>query len=939
MKYFNGTNWRDIIILYRRQGDEIVEDRIRPSSFQWYFCVKKRDFLRYRELFKDFLHRGLVIRYGDDGDFVKIYCSNKNLWNNDFEVDAKTQILEELDKKVQTYEADLSSLERYVLDKNIQIEDDYQIGYFDIETKDVSHKLIVGNSPILSIALVDDLGNEYVWCSSNERKLLIKAMEKLSQYQILCGWYSKGFDWDYIRARCKCYGLRFPLWHVNHVDMMEWFTEAVRTGGIKEKVPSFSLDNVAQQFLGRKKTEGVSRGHGAIWRLFNENPDLLKEYNKNDCRLLKELDDKLHITEQIIRECKICGTFISRKSHTELIDKYLLRLARKRGTRLPTRIRDRKRPLPPPGGRVYLKKPGLYDNVLAFDFSGFYNSIMRTLNIGIDTIRTFHELRGERYSEKKLTLAPHCYLGNYVVGEMYKKLSDYDNEIITRKVNPLKESMQVRFLTDASFELVKEKAQEVLRELQDKFTLDEENFAKYILQIRKFKGRVLVQSRRYVFFIDAPSIVIEALESFTEERNKFKKKLKELIAKGVEENDPEYVSAKIMNNAFKLLGNVIYGQAAYPKSRLYNENIPPSITIGAQICINILARWFEKNNCDVIYIDTDSNYVQIRDYTKEKQMALVDKVKNEFNEYLKKNLCSIFKIDPAKFCVELEFEKVWKRAAFFTKKRYAGLAVWDKSHGDIEKIDITGLDFVRRETIEFAAKLQKKLLSILLKSKKIPDSRKIYDWVKKIREKFFNTDWNEGNIHLLTKRVIIRKKPEEYRTEPVHSRIQRKMEARGDTIEYGSILEYVIIENTRKNMRDGEEVSFFLKNRELYNLNLHAYWNKEIYSKIRKILQCIFPEEDWFSLDTVINERSDKRFSQLQRRSLKVKEREKTLDMILSYKYFDRSQRLKLIEGFIAMEKEYFPEGKLLERARIELEKAKLGELDYYEYKNDTLKL
>ncbi len=125
----------------------------------------------------------------------------------------------------------------------------------------------------------------------------------------------------------------------------------------------------------------------------------------------------------------------------------------------------------------------------------------------------------------------------------------------------------------------------------------------------------------------------------------------------------------------------------------------------------------------------------------------------------------------------------------------------------------------------------------------------------------------------------------------------------------------------------------------MYNLNLHAYWNKEIYSKIRKILQCIFPEEDWFSLDTVINERSDKRFSQLQRRSLKVKEREKTLDMILSYKYFDRSQRLKLIEGFIAMEKEYFPEGKLLERARIELEKAKLGELDYYEYKNDTLKL
>jgi DNA polymerase elongation subunit (family B) len=915
-EYFNGKVYKDTIILYRLQGNRIIEDRISSDQFPWYFCISKDDYTAHKDLINDFKDGHLIQSLKDEGNYVRIYCENKNLWPDDDDLDAKTQILEEFNAKgIQTYEADLNSCDRYVIDHDIKITDKHYIGYYDIETKDTNPEITIGKEPILSISVIDHSGNRYFFCSDDEKRMLRSAVEKLAEFTMLVGWYSKSFDWDYIKERCKVHDIKFPLWHINHVDMMEWFKEAVSTGGIKDKVESFSLDRCSNQFIGKGKTEGVGRGHGAIWKLFQTDRKKLVEYNLTDCMLMKELDDKLHITDQIIKQSVICGCFIAKASHSKLTDSFLLRLSRDNHIRLPSKKDIQPRLVKPPGGRVFIKKPGIYGPIKTFDFSGYYNSIMRTFNMGPDTILTMKDYATLIDKSVPKILSPYTYLNLKIMRLFYNALiaAGIKFRIDTKEIDYIK--VPVFTFNKDQTEAVEACKVKVHKHASKYFTLHYETFLTYFFKENR-KNNVMhtykVTIPEVIFFRkDQQSIVVKALETYVNERNKYKKYMEELIKKKVSEKDPEYVSTEIMINVFKLLGNIVYGQMGYFRARIYHYCIPPSICLGGQTITHWTSEWFKDGGYEVIYNDTDSNYVIAPSVDPEDK--LTTRLKTEYHPFIHQKIQEAFHCDPKKISVKLDFEKVYSRIVLVSKKRYAGNLVW-KSGETKNKIDIKGLEFVRRETINLAAQTQKKMMEMLLTSPKIPTGEDCFKWISKVKDDFFNTKWTKDNIRDITKRVVVSKYAREYKSQPLQSIIVERMGARGQNFELGSILEYVLLKRsgTRK---EGEEVSYYLETKDKITtkpLAFDEYWNVEIYSKVMSIFKFLFPELPWLSLDTDIAAKANKRFMQLMTRINKKNDREKTLRMIYEYTNFDFDRRMILLDKFKSCEQKDHPDSKLI---------------------------
>jgi hypothetical protein len=120
---------------------------------------------------------------------------------------------------------------------------------------------------------------------------------------------------------------------------------------LEERPKNYKLETVCEQYLGMKKTDGVKAGNGNIWKLFTEKPEELKIYNVQDTNLLYELDLKLGIVDQCIRQSVITKSFTGGLNHkqgictsSELIDKFVLNLAHSLGRRLGSKNNDAKKP-------------------------------------------------------------------------------------------------------------------------------------------------------------------------------------------------------------------------------------------------------------------------------------------------------------------------------------------------------------------------------------------------------------------------------------------------------------------------------------------------------------------------------------------------------------------------------------------------------------------
>jgi DNA polymerase-2 len=241
----------------------------------------------------------------------------------------------------------------------------------------------------------------------------------------------------------------------------------------------------------------------------------------------------------------------------------------------------------------------------------------------------------------------------------------------------------------------------------------------------------------------------------------------------------------VASQALKTLMNSFFGVLASPNCRFFNLDIANAITAYARHFIQLTAEKIEKMGYEVIYSDTDSVFIitSVTSLEEAKEIGenISARINTVYEEYVRKEYHRVN-------FMEIQSDKIFRKFLMPTlrgseegaKKRYAGLRVTEKG----ERVEFTGLEFVRRDWTELAKKFQMELLD------RIFHEQEVTEYIKKLVN-----DVKAGkHDDLLVYRKSIRKELEGYtKTTPPHVKAARILEQKGAL--HSTIIEYVMTLN------------------------------------------------------------------------------------------------------------------------------------------------
>jgi DNA polymerase elongation subunit (family B) len=137
-------------------------------------------------------------------------------------------------------------------------------------------------------------------------------------------------------------------------------------------------------------------------------------------------------------------------------------------------------------------------------------------------------------------------------------------------------------------------------------------------------------------------------------------------------------------------------------------------------------------------------------------MQLVEVINQSYDQFARERLNA----EENRF--QIEFEKLYRR--FFQggkKKRYAGHIVW-KEGVQVDKVDITGFEYVRSDIPSIVREVQGNVLEMAVKD--TPEDE-IRDYIRDVHEQYIN---GEFSLEEVGRPSGIGKPLDEYKTESVH---------------------------------------------------------------------------------------------------------------------------------------------------------------------------
>ena len=149
------------------------------------------------------------------------------------------------------------------------------------------------------------------------------------------------------------------------------------------RMEEYSLDFVAHQVLGEGKTLATKGQPSEILELYHQDLERFVEYNLTDARLALEILQKLELFSLTVERSLLTGLPPNRMGASIASFDFLYLTQLHRQQRIAHSVRRAIPPLPASneGGHVLEPTPGLYENVLVFDFKSLYPSIIRTFQI------------------------------------------------------------------------------------------------------------------------------------------------------------------------------------------------------------------------------------------------------------------------------------------------------------------------------------------------------------------------------------------------------------------------------------------------------------------------------------------------------------------------------------------------------------------------------
>lgn len=371
----------DLVIVY---SDGKRRKKMSMPNYLWYCVIKLSDWEKHS---KKLLLSGVLDHTELEGNFVKLFSSKL-----DGKFSDASNLVKLLDQyEIEHFEADLHTAKRYLVDHDVEIDDKYDILYFDIETDDTNRKIEIGATRILSFGAIDNRGKRYYFNDEDELQLLKRIKQLFLKYDVIAGWNIDEFDIPYIEKRIdfklaeinksvKRYkgGSVIPWYKIARIDMLRRARKLFKEDA---SLKSYSLESVSQHFLkkGKVKFEG---------KVVDLDPEVLKEYNMHDVELVKELDEHTGMIDLIAKECVMAKCLIRDFAGVYVsvpLDMMLLREAHKESIWCPSKrvVEDE---VDYVGGLVFEPEKGFHKNVYVFDFTSLYPSIIMTSNIGFDTL-------------------------------------------------------------------------------------------------------------------------------------------------------------------------------------------------------------------------------------------------------------------------------------------------------------------------------------------------------------------------------------------------------------------------------------------------------------------------------------------------------------------------------------------------------------------------
>lgn len=396
----------------------LIDDRTRP-----HFFVRQGDVARLRTAVPNLAVEPGVLRTLDGEPAATVYVAVPG------DVPPLRRKLEEIG--IECLEADVRFAYRYLIDHGIR-------GAFEV---DGAHEILprlgcVYRNPalrparwapqlkILSIDIETSLQGDHLYsialhtrafdrviivhdgaldCAEavpSEKAAVRRFLEYLDALDpdVITGWNVVDFDLALLARVARRHGLRFRIGRSDDdFDLRKdaSFTRESRAvvfgrqvldglslmRGAFIRLDDYKLETAAQAFLGKGKLIAGDGRHAEIEALYGNDPQGLAEYNLHDARLVLDLLDRTGLVELAIERSLLTGMQLDRVSAAiASVDSLYLNALRRRGVVAPS-VGASERAAEITGGYVMESKPGLYHNVLVFDFKSLYPSIIRTFNI------------------------------------------------------------------------------------------------------------------------------------------------------------------------------------------------------------------------------------------------------------------------------------------------------------------------------------------------------------------------------------------------------------------------------------------------------------------------------------------------------------------------------------------------------------------------------
>ena len=303
--------------------------------------------------------------------------------------------------KVQTYEADVSPVRRWIVEADVSPVRPRRC-YLDIETDSrvpFSHKF---EARVIAWSLIADDGFERVGVlaaddDASERSLLAALWRELDRFDQVIAWNGDRFDFPMVQRRSALLALavepRRWLW-LDHLVLYRRMNISSAESG--EEKQSMALNAVANAVLGEGKLAGVSGAKSwDEWAAGGTRRGRLLDYCARDADLMRRIEEKTGYVELLQTLCDATHTFADSygANPSGQVEGFMMRLAQERGIKFPSHygVEESER-----FAGAYVMEPtckGMARNVHVADFAGMYPSIIMSWNMSTETHRPDIKLR------------------------------------------------------------------------------------------------------------------------------------------------------------------------------------------------------------------------------------------------------------------------------------------------------------------------------------------------------------------------------------------------------------------------------------------------------------------------------------------------------------------------------------------------------------------